>query len=105
MPNAGEYLKAGPSWIGFRVDFEHLNYFDLHSLSQLLRQHNLFVEHFWEHLQPSIQRRMTIQKQYYAIGLMKKGLEKIRTIANWIFEEQNIFNQGSFVLTVVARKI
>lgn len=57
IPNAGEYSKIGLGWIGFRVDLEHINYFDLGSLSNLLLNHEFYIEHFWEHNQPVLMRK------------------------------------------------
>ena len=56
VPNGGEWEDVGESWIGFRVDLEHLNYFGVKSLSRLLGLHNIFVEQFWLHAQPAIVR-------------------------------------------------
>jgi len=102
VPNGGEYAKAGPSWIGFRVDFEHLNYFDLLSLTKLLFKHELIVEQFWEHTQPAIKRE--INTKNYITNPFKKGWMRIRNIISGLLCE-NISQKGSFVLTVVARKL
>jgi len=98
VPNGGEFITTGSSWIGFRVDFEHLNYFTLQSISDLLFQHNLYVEHFWEHNQPHIQRNqgLIMEKFSFAVRLKRK-LES--------FFIDDFFSKGSFVLTVLARKI
>ncbi len=92
VPNAEEYFKIGYSWIGFRVDLEHLNYFTLHSLSELLINNNLIIEQYWEHNQPGVQRS-------------KKNAAKLIRIIDKILIPIYIKQIGSFVLTVLARKI
>jgi len=47
VPNGGEISKCGPTWIGFMVDHEHINYFSLKTLSQLLIKHNIYIEQYW----------------------------------------------------------
>lgn len=99
VPNGGQYTQVGPSWIGFRVDLEHLNYFDIRSLSNLLAQHGLYVDQFWEHAQPGLRPPdETSNRNWYSriwgklaglMRLMKKG---------------PLYEPGSFVLTVLARK-
>ncbi len=42
-PNGGLIQTWGKDWIGFRVDLEHLQYFDSHSLCSLLRRVNTDV--------------------------------------------------------------
>jgi SAM-dependent methyltransferase len=56
LPNGREAVRVGPSWIGFRVDLEHLDYFDVGALARLLEQSCLYIEHYWEARQPSITR-------------------------------------------------
>ena len=56
LPNGGEAERVGNSWVGYRVDLEHLNYFSIGSLSRLLSDHDLYVEQFWEYLQPGVAR-------------------------------------------------
>jgi 2-polyprenyl-3-methyl-5-hydroxy-6-metoxy-1,4-benzoquinol methylase len=101
VPNAGEYTKVGSAWVGFRVDLEHYNYFDLQSLSKLLLNHGLSIEHFWEHAQPAI--RGEINTKNNITNPFKKGWMGIRNIIGGLLSE-NSSQKGSFVLTVVARK-
>jgi 2-polyprenyl-3-methyl-5-hydroxy-6-metoxy-1,4-benzoquinol methylase len=94
VPNAGEVEKIGHSWVGFRVDLEHINYFNVRTLSRLLQPFGLYIEHFWEHFQPNIIPAATTR-----FGRL------CRTIKSAIFESSpHIFTQGTFGLTVLARK-
>jgi 2-polyprenyl-3-methyl-5-hydroxy-6-metoxy-1,4-benzoquinol methylase len=102
VPNGGEFAKAGSSWVGFRVDFEHLNYFTLNTLSELLLQHNIYVEQFWEHRQPGVQRNLC--QIVECVSLTVKIQSKLKNIFD-NFLPCDIFSQGSFVLTVLARRI
>jgi FkbM family methyltransferase len=56
VPNGDEAVLAGPTWVHYRVDLEHLNYFTLASLSRLLAAHGLIVEQFWQMSQPGLFR-------------------------------------------------
>ena len=53
-PNAEDVSRIGRPWIGFRVDLEHLNYFNVATISALLERHDLFVACYWETSQPAI---------------------------------------------------
>lgn len=96
VPNAGEYYKIGSSWIGFRVDLEHINYWTLHSLAELLIMHGLIIEHFWEHKQPAIQRAISVNEFPPIIRFINSAIKK--------FLNFDVMNIGTFVLTVLARK-
>ncbi len=97
IPNAGEIAKAGLTWIGFRVDLEHINYFDLASLSNLLSRHGLLLEQFWEHAQPCIPRSGPVKSQPSSLTI------NWRRITGLIYPKP-ISSQGSFVATILARK-
>jgi len=104
VPNAGEFAKIGYTWIGFRVDFEHVNYFDLHSLSNLLLKHGLIIEHFWEHNQPGVQRIIDIKK--LENNIVNRSFKFVKSIIKgFLNNRQYIMQKGTFVLTVLARKI
>lgn len=104
IPNAGEFHRIGRPWIGFRVDLEHINYFDLHSLSELLRQQDFYVENYWHHNQPSIGGRDITQESCRNFSFkMYKWL--FNCLRGRVFGKADLFKQGSFVLTVLARKI
>lgn len=95
FPNGGEIGTIGPTWLGFRVDLEHLNYFSLFSLSNLLRDCGLYVEHYWEYGQPGVSRPQ--QHSLYT---------KFRTLLNKVDSEgPPRFSEGRFVLSVLARKL
>ncbi|WP_083800245.1 class I SAM-dependent methyltransferase [Desulfobacca acetoxidans] len=99
--NAEEYNKIGHSWVGFRVDLEHLNYFNLRNLSEILLSQDMYIEHFWEHKQPSVARNGDPKIN---ISLFRKLYKKIFISLLRYFCGDNLYNQGSFVLTVLARK-
>ena len=52
VPNAGQVASRGPNWIGFRVDLEHLNYFEERSLTALLEGAGFLAECSWQESQP-----------------------------------------------------
>lgn len=97
VPNGGEGEKVGPAWVGYRVDLEHLNYFSVGSLSQLLSRYNLYVEHFWEYYQPNIPRRNGPVKP--RPGWKQKATELLRKLQCDPYR-----GSGTFVLCVLARK-
>jgi SAM-dependent methyltransferase len=53
-PNGGEADALGPSWVGFRVDFDHVNYFSPATLSALLREVDLWPEGIFTFNQPDL---------------------------------------------------
>jgi hypothetical protein len=94
VPNAGETLKAGPSWIGFRVDLEHLNYFSLPTLSRTLRVCGIEVTDSWEHLEPDLGQRSSWSVR----------LTNLRHVAMQIVTaKEPPLAKGSFVLTVLGK--
>jgi len=101
VPNGGEYAKAGPTWIGFRVDLEHLNYFDLQSLSRLLQRHGLLVERFWEHCQPSVAR--SAHGGGRPAGAAKRIWRRLGRALGGPSAAENFASRGTFVLTALAR--
>jgi SAM-dependent methyltransferase len=102
LPNGGEIERAGPAWVGFRVDLEHLNYFSLASLSGLLLQHGLYVEQFWEHQQPIIPR--TRQSPAHRSRKLAQRLERPLRLLSRLLTRPS-WLEGTFVLTVLARKV
>ncbi len=99
LPNAGEADVIGPSWVGFRCDLEHLNYFNVRTITELLRRHGIFVEQFWYSSQPGIARQdgaLTIMCRLQRFG--KKILSTLLGL------DENI-SGGTYVLTVLARKV
>jgi SAM-dependent methyltransferase len=101
VPNAGEVQRLGEHWVGFRVDLEHLNYFDLRTLSQLLSKHGLYVEQHWEHTQPQV-KRVTGSDDHVRVNTrrMRVRVESLlRRLLGGSME-----TSGTFVLTALARK-
>jgi SAM-dependent methyltransferase len=91
LPNAAGLRDVGPSWIGFRVDLEHLNYFTCRTLADLLSTCGLYIEHYWEHGQPGIGQRKS-----FLSALVKCGFEAVFHCPS--------FADGTYGLTVLARK-
>lgn len=98
MPNGGEADVVGSSWVGFRCDLEHLNYFSVRTISDLLCQHGLFVEQFWLTSQPGILRQDTPRslKSY-----LQRTFDKV--LVNLLNLNKNV-RGGTFVLTILARQ-
>ena len=91
VPNAVGVQEVGPAWIGFRVDLEHINYFTIRTLADLMAMSGLYIEHYWEHGQPELGQG----KSAFEV-LIKRGLDAL-------FHSPR-FADGTFVLTVLARK-
>lgn len=100
VPNGGEIRELGHTWLGFRVDLEHLNYFDIGTLTALLTSNGLYVEHYWHHLQPSVARDPAEQRRVPSGGRLLPGIQS--TLKKLI--GTSVMEYGSFVLTVLARK-
>jgi len=92
VPNAGEFDDTGPTWIGFRVDLEHLNYFRAEHLARLCALHGLFVEHQWQTAQPAVGRAGT------------PPAPLARRLWSKVFESTRITRSGSYELSVLARR-
>ncbi len=101
LPNSGEYQKVGPSWIGFRADLEHLNYFDLHHLATLLKKHNILIEGFWERSQPSFAKWSAPQNGF---RLPRKALGRTMNWGRISREGRALASKGTFVLVALGRK-
>ena len=95
FPNGGECDEMGSSWLGFRVDLEHLNYFSLSSISNLLQKHGLYVEHYWEYGQPGVSRQ---KSQSTSSKIVTKLMSMICN------ENAPKFTDGKFILGILARK-
>lgn len=99
VPNAGQVIQRGANWIGFRVDLEHLNFFDQQSLNTLLFQSGFNTECVWLSAQP-------ILPEYLGMADRNRFLE----FAQSVFRErvrcyQDILTgSGDFMLSILARK-
>lgn len=105
FPNGGEIGTIGPAWLGFRVDQEHLNYFSLSSISTLLQDQGLYIEHYWEYAQPCVSRQ---QKNSVSSKVLAK-LTNMKKLYSKFTNSKNscgvpTYSDGKFVLTVLARK-
>jgi 2-polyprenyl-3-methyl-5-hydroxy-6-metoxy-1,4-benzoquinol methylase len=94
MPNGGEIGVVGPTWLGFRVDLEHLNYFSVRTIANLMYRHGLYLEHYWTYGQPGISRKHS--------GIGSRLLNRVR---KWTTRSNApTFSEGNFVLSVLARR-
>jgi SAM-dependent methyltransferase len=96
VPNGGEVERTGPSWVGFRVDLEHLNYFNRKTLSALLARHGLWVEQARERDQPDLQRPRSAASS----GLWQRLVRRRRG-----HTDPAAFGAGDFSLTVLERQV
>ena len=94
LPNGGEIDRVGPTWVGFRQDLEHLNYFSIATLSRLLADNGFYVEQYWETLQAWLHRTPPP-------GLLR---QTFRYIMGRMFNHP-FYIDGRQVLTVLARKV
>jgi SAM-dependent methyltransferase len=99
FPNAEEANRCGPGWIGFRVDLEHLNYFTLRSVSQLLARTGLYVEQVWTYGQPGIERKVIKQ------GIAHYILKKMQSLNRAMCPADINYMIGNYVMAVLARKV
>lgn len=99
VPNGGEAEHVGRGWVGFRVDFEHLNYFTVRTIGELLMKQGLYIENIWTHTQPLLQRATNEPSHDGWISrVISAAASRLRPV-------QPDSNCGSFVLTVLARKV
>lgn len=107
MPNATEVSNLGRDWLGFRVDLEHFNYFTIATVAELLRRHGILIEHFWEHRQPAI-IRTDIDESHVQLSLRQRVNMRIQrravAFSRILFPPAERFQEGSFVLSLLARK-
>jgi SAM-dependent methyltransferase len=100
IPNGREAEVVGPTWAGFRVDLEHFNYFSIGTLSRLLARHGLYVDHFWEYMQPVLQPPVP-PTRWARVRRLILGDGACPPPA---LSTQDFFWKGTFILTVLARK-
>jgi len=98
VPNAGQAASFGENWIGFRVDLEHLNYFDQRSLNTILFKAGFQIECVWLTSQPILPEYLPMADRNRFIEYAKiKAGRQIRC-AN-----DPLSNPGEFMLTALAR--
>jgi hypothetical protein len=99
VPNAGQANQLGGNWIGFRVDLEHLNYFDQRSLNTLLFQSGFNSECVWLSAQPILPEYLGMADRNrflaFARGVLGKRVKCSLDI---------LTGSGNFTLSVLARK-
>jgi hypothetical protein len=98
VPNGGQALGLGHNWIGFRVDLEHLNYFDQKSLNSILLKAGYQTECVWLTSQPILPEYLRMADRNQFITSAKKKLRRGIICTNDPFS-----NAGEFMLTVLAR--
>ena len=88
-------------YVGTR-GFTRVGDFNARTLSLLLAQHHLYVEHMWTHAQPFLQRQRDVQSR----AKRGFGLHVVDKILNgrWRPGLAPDSSAGKFVLTVLARK-
>ncbi|MHC4250988.1 MAG: methyltransferase domain-containing protein [Planctomycetota bacterium] len=107
LPNAADYGAAGPYWVGFRIDLEHLNYSTVESLGRLLARHDLYVENFWVSHQPGVERNDGESRDRGLFGRIKALLawpyrRAQRDVLSACFRP--CYLSGNYELKVLARK-
>ncbi|WP_161957541.1 class I SAM-dependent methyltransferase [Mariprofundus sp. EBB-1] len=102
LPNGGEVNDFGPTWVGFRVDFEHVNYFSVSTLSRLLYKCGLILEQVWTRDQPCVVRGAEPQSLSSLVN------HRLNRLFNRILGAQQAVEphiSGSYELVIIARKI
>ncbi len=98
VPNAGQALSLGVNWIGFRVDLEHLNYFDQRSLNALLSKAGYDTECIWITSQPMLPAYLPMADRNKFIQYVKnKSKRRVK------LDHDPFGAIGEFTLTVLAR--
>ncbi len=98
VPIAGQATTIGPAWVGFRVDLEHLNYFDTRTLSRLLGEAGFLTECFWESSQPFL-------PEYQALADRRAFFAAVRArLGRAAFAPVDPMASGGFQLTLLARR-
>jgi SAM-dependent methyltransferase len=99
VPNGGQAARVGNTWVGFRRDLEHLQYFSIGTLAALLSAHGLLVESFWEEGQPSGMLRVP-RPPAGPLGRAWHGARALFASSS----DRPFPADGSFNLVVLARK-
>jgi SAM-dependent methyltransferase len=96
VPNAGQAAALGPAWIGFRVDLEHLNYFDAGVLARRLSAAGFLPECWWESAQPVLPAYQPLadRRAFFAAARTNSGRST--------FAPLDPMAAGSFQLTMLA---
>jgi hypothetical protein len=100
VPNADEVRNAGPYWVGFRVDLEHLNYFGMRSLGRILHRENFAIECQWCEVQPMLPAYLPMADRRRFVDSIRSvvGTSRIRMAADPFLET------GTYSLILLARR-
>lgn len=98
VPNAGQAMQIGSNWIGFRVDLEHLNYFDQKSLNTMLTRAGFSPECVWLSMQPMLPEYLPMADRRRFVDFAENLLGRNVLVSN------DPFCSGEFMLTMLARK-
>jgi SAM-dependent methyltransferase len=99
VPNAGQGAALGPAWVGYRVDLEHLNYFDAAALARLSCAAGFLPECWWESAQP-------VLPAYQPLADRRAYFAQVRTrLRRPAFAPVDPMAVGSFQLTMLARRV
>jgi SAM-dependent methyltransferase len=93
IPNGTNIEMIGPTWIGFRVDLEHLNYFTPRTLIHLLTKHGFYVEQHWEINQFATNRNKIANQSF-----VKRLISIFFSMGTW-----DPLRSGSATLVILAR--
>lgn len=98
VPNAGQAKTQGNNWIGFRVDLEHLNYFDENSLSYILERAGFQMECVWLTSQPVLSQYLGMaNRQHFLLEAKRYRGGKVA------LSTDDPMQDGAFTLNVLAR--
>ena len=99
VPNGGQSKELGQNWIGFRVDLEHLNYFDIGSLSSLLFNAGFQTECVWLSSNPVLPDYLSMADRKCFINYARTRFNR-----NITGKSDVMLEGGEFMLTVLARR-
>lgn len=99
VPNAEQAQQSAGDWIGFRVDLEHLNYFDLTSLSKLLSDVGFQIELSWKFGHPILPDYLAMADRSAFLAAARQALG-----ARVVIGRDPLREGGEFSLAVMARK-
>jgi hypothetical protein len=101
VPNAGQSLDAGASWVGFRVDLEHINYFTSESLCKILVKSGLFPECIWKSQQPMLPSSLPFADRQ----AVRREMESFLGRAVQLADSDPFGSHGEFTLGILARRV
>jgi hypothetical protein len=101
VPNAGQSIEMGDTWVGFRLDLEHLNYFTSGSLCRLLDKAGLYPECIWKSGQPMLSSSLPFADRL----AVKQEVESLLGRSVQMADHDPFGSQGEFTLGILARRV